>query len=313
MDVLVAHATEEARRALCAGLAPMDLTVVETADGEKARAILSRDHGPQVALLDWDLPGVSGLDVCRHLREGASPRPLYLIVVAPAARGRDVTDAAGAGADGYLWTPVAGDELRARIAFARSVLETRPAPPAVSAQEKALRCYDPLTRTHDRAQAVERLDQELARSRRERVTLGVAILDVDGLQPVNLRHGRDAGDEVLREVGRRVKGALRPYDVVGRLQSDEFLIITPRTGELDVAEALDRVRRTMSAKAFVYGREKLSVTVTLGGVTGSEETAEELIEMARPVLSEAKRSGGDNVIAGAKVVLESVLTNQWSE
>ncbi len=311
MEILVAHAADEARAALVSCLAAMDVAVVEAADGARARDLLSRPDGPSVALLDWSLPGMTGLDICRDLREDVRSRDLYLMVVAPAARKCEVTEAAAAGADDFVWTPVGADDLRSRVAFARAVLAARPAASPEGGDE-CLRCFDPVTKVHDRAQMVRRLDEELARARRERITVGIGILDVDGLGPVNREFGREAGDEVLCEVARRLKGTLRAYDVVGRLQSDEFLIITPRTGKYDIADALDRVRRAMAAKPFCHGDQCLAITVAIGGVTGAEETAEELIALARPVLGEAKQAGGDSVVAGVKVVLESVLTNQWS-
>lgn len=311
MDILVAHGVGEARAALASSLAAMGVSVIETADGVHARDLLSRADGPSVALLDWHLPGMTGLDVCRDLREGVGARPMYLMVVAPASRKCEATEAAAAGADDFVWTPVSGDDLRARVAFARTVLASRPAAPA-QGEDSALRCFDPITMLNDRAQMVRRLEEELARARRERTTVGIGILDVDGLEPVNREFGRAAGDEVLREVARRLKHTLRGYDVVGRLQGDEFLIVTPRTGEHDIADALDRVRRVVAAKPFCYGDRCLAITVTMGGVTGVEESAEQLIAMARPVLGEAKEAGGDNVVAGVKAVLEPVLTNQWS-
>jgi diguanylate cyclase (GGDEF)-like protein len=314
MDVLIAHGSDRARQALAASLRDgAGVTLVEVADGLSARDRLMRADGPQVALVDWDLPGLDGRQVCRRVRdqrEGAAP---YIILMAAVAAGVDLAAAAHAGAHSFVFTPVSAEELRARVAFG---LETHAAWTAVPTQAvtvAALHCKDPLTRLGDRAHTMQRLEEELARSRRERATLGVGILDVDGLGPVNARYGRETGDEVLREVARRLRATLRPYDVVGRLESDEFLIITPRTGELDIADALDRVRAAMSARPFVSGEEALAITVTVGGVNGSEENAEELVDLARPVLEEAKAAGGDKVVAGARVVLESVLTHQWSD
>jgi len=312
LDVLIAHADAEARTALAQGLADGDISIREASGGEAARSLLSRADGPRVALLDWDLPGMGGLDVCRLLREARPPEAPYLIVVTAPVHDRDVTEAAMAGADDFLVTPVTAAELRSRVAFARAAVEARIIVPRPGEAELSLRCFDPLTRVGDRAQVVRRLEEELVRSRRERVTLGIGILDVDGLNAVNEQHGHAAGDEVLREVAHRLKGTLRPYDVVGRLESDEFLIIIPRTGESDVGDALDRVRQVMAARPFCHGTECLAITVTVAGVTGAEEKAEELIAMARPVLSEAKAAGGDSVVAGVKAVLESVLTDQWS-
>lgn len=310
MEILVAHADAAARAALAERLDDQGFTVVEAADGETARGLLRSPQGPRVALLDWDLPGVGGPDACRLVREDAPSEAPYLVVMIPAAHRGDVAEVAAAGADDVVLTPVTGDELRARVTFAAASVEARSV--GAGEQERTLRCFDPVTFVLDRAQLVIRLEEELARSRRERVTLGIGILDIDGLRAVNEECGREAGDEVLREVARRLTSTLRPYDVVGRLEDDEFLVITHRTEELDVAEALQRVRRAMIEKPFCHGDDCLAVTVTVGGVTGAEESAEELIALARTVLAEAKQAGGDRVMAGAKVVLESVLTNRWS-
>lgn len=312
MDILVAHAVAEARAALVGGLAGTGMTVLEAADGETACRRLCRADGPFLGILDWDLPVAGGLDVCRRVRAATPPEAPYLIVLTAAAHGHDVSEAAVAGADDFVLAPVGGDELRARAAFARAVLEARSAAPGAADDERQLRCFDPVTGLGERGQLIRRLEEELARSRRERSTLGVGILDVDGLGPINEQHGRAVGDAVLAELARRLEGALRPYDVVGRLQGDEFLIITPRTGEYDIADALGRVREAVAARPFCHGEQCLEVTVALGGVTGSEESAEELIEMARPVLGEAKEAGGDRVVAGVKAVLEPVISNQWS-
>ena len=103
---------------------------------------------------------------------------------------------------------------------------------------------------------------------------------------------------------------LRPYDVVGRLDGEEFLVILSNTGEPDVAGVLDRLRRAMAAEPFAHGGHRLDVTVTLGGATGGEESAGELIARAQRSLDEAQAAGPDRVVAGPPPVLEAVLARE---
>ena len=152
-------------------------------------------------------------------------------------------------------------------------------------------CADALTGVLGREEAVGRLDDELARARREQQELSIGILDVDGLARVNERYGRPAGDAVLREVVRRLRAMLRPYDVVGRLGGEEFLIVLSKTGELQVADVLDRLRGTMAAEPFAHAGHELEITVTIGGVSGIDEPAGELIARARRSLDEAQAAG----------------------
>ena len=171
-------------------------------------------------------------------------------------------------------------------------------------------CADALTGVLQRDEAVQRLDEELARARREHQDLGVGILDVDGLARVNESCGRPAGDAVLREVVRRAKGALRPYDVLGRLDGEEFLIILSKMSEPDITKVLHRLRGAVSAEPFAHAGHEIEVTVTLGGVTGSEESAGELIARAQRSLDEAQAGGRDRVVAGRPPVLEAMLVQE---
>ena len=169
---------------------------------------------------------------------------------------------------------------------------------------------DALTGVLLRQDVVQRLEEELSRARREHQGLGIGILDVDGLARVNECRGLAAGDAVLREVVRRAKSELRPYDVIGRLDGEEFLVILSRTSEPDLSGVLHRLRAAMSAQPFSHDGHELEVTVTLGGVTGEEESAGELIARAQRSLDEAQAAGPDSVVAGRPAVLEAVLVRE---
>lgn len=312
MDVLVAHAGEQARKALVAGLAGQDLTIVEAADGARALDILTRPDAPALALVDWDLPGVDGTQLCRRARERLQGAQPHVILMTPNSVSRDFAEGARAGACGFMLTPVTGDELRARVEFASALVAQAATQPVMPGAHPMAGCVDALTKVSSRTAILRRLEEELSRSRRDRCTVGIGVLDVDGLERVNSSHGREAGDAVLSEVARRLKDTLRPYDGVGRLDGEEFLMVTPRTSELSVSDAFTRVRDAMARTPFLQGDEELAVTVTVGGTVGSEESVDELLEEAHEALKEAQAAGGDRVVAGVKVELNAILGDHWA-
>ncbi len=300
MDVLIAHGAESSRRSLAAALLPLGLRIAEAADGAEALDALFAEETPSIALVDWDLPRIEGPELCRVVCDFRIQNAPYVILLAAAAHTHEVPAGLQAGAHDCVRTPVAAAELRARVEMARRFMEL----PWGQANSG---CADALTGVLGREEAVGRLDDELARAQREQQELSIGILGVDGLAHVNERCGRAAGDAVLREVVRRLRATLRPYDLIGRLGGEEFLIVLSKTGELQVADVLDRLRGTMAAEPFAHAGHELAITVTIGGVSGIDESAGELVARARRSLDLAQAAGPDRVVAGRPAVLEAVL------
>ena len=308
MRVLVAHGSEKARQAVLAALAGLDVETGEAVDGSEALDVMLHDDQVQVALIEWDLPVLDGLELSEVVRDVHPGRAPHVILMTRAAAGRDVTTGLLAGAHDFVLTPASPQELQARVRFGLAAQELDPGPGDVC---DAFSRIDALTGLASGVGILHRLEVELARSLRDRASLGIGLLDIDGLEALNRRHGREAGDAIIREVGRRLRNTMRPYDGIGRLGGGEFLIVIPRTSESDVGEALGRVRAAIVAEPLLHGDERVEFTVTLGGATGSEESAEALLAGARKALAEAKAEGGDRVVAGAKVELEAVISDQW--
>ncbi len=115
MELLIAHADTATRRVVArlAGLVDEGLECIECGDGHEALELLLAEDAPQLAVVDGDLPGLDGLELCRlacQFHEGAPP---YIILLAGA--GHDVAAGLDAGASDCMRAPIDGDELRARI------------------------------------------------------------------------------------------------------------------------------------------------------------------------------------------------------
>jgi DNA-binding response OmpR family regulator len=123
MDVLIAHGSEASRRKLVRTLGGQGVGLVEAADGDVALDLLMTTGAPRLALVDWDLPGLEGPELCRLLRDFNLGRPPYIILLSQAGRACDVAAGLQAGANDIVLLPVAAKELRARVEYGRRVVE----------------------------------------------------------------------------------------------------------------------------------------------------------------------------------------------
>ena len=123
MRVIVADDDRTCRRPLEAMLVRMGHEVIVCSDGTEALQALQRDEVPQIALLDWMMPGMDGIDVCRKTREAIRREPVYIIFVTGQNETEDIATGLQAGADDYLTKPVNLKELRVRVSLGVRVLE----------------------------------------------------------------------------------------------------------------------------------------------------------------------------------------------
>ena len=125
--------------------------------------------------------------------------------------------------------------------------------------------HDALTGLANRAQFDERLASAIADSRRFGDILGLAYLDLDQFKPVNDRFGHDVGDEVLIEVGRRLKEEVRVQDTVARIGGDEFVMILPRLSSPDELENVaSRLVACIKEPVETSGGHTVMITASVG-------------------------------------------------
>lgn len=156
---------------------------------------------------------------------------------------------------------------------------------------------DPLTGALNRAGVELAVVDELAFSKRFTSPLSVIAIDVDIFKGINDTYGHPAGDETLREIIRRFRTALRPYDVIGRIGGDEFVIILRGATPENAALVAERLRKAVATVPFSFGKSTFSVTISLG-VT--EAKTKEGLEEADGALYEAKRAGRNRVVVNER-------------
>lgn len=156
--------------------------------------------------------------------------------------------------------------------------------------------YDLLTGLPNRTLLRDRMEQEMARARRDNTHLAVLFIDLDRFKNVNDSLGHAVGDQLLEEVGRRLRGAIREADTVSRQGGDEFLVLLP--GLKGVNEAGEIARKLLSelGRPYVLGRHELRVTPSVGISLFPEDSdsIDELIRNADAAMYQAKERGRYN-------------------
>lgn len=156
---------------------------------------------------------------------------------------------------------------------------------------------DNLTGFYQRRYFMQRLDEELALSKRYGLDLSLIMLDIDNFRQVN-EHGHQEGDKVLRDMAQIIRGVLRKNDIPGRYGGEEMLLILPKT-DGKAALQIARELRKQIEEEFTAGHP-YRVTVSVG-VSSLElcrsETAEELIRAADDAEIIAKKTGKNRVVA----------------
>jgi two-component system, cell cycle response regulator len=298
MKILVAEDNADFRFGLQHVLKGWGFEVVPVADGVDAWRRLREPDGPRIALLDWLMPGLDGPGVCREVRRRPAGPYIYLILLTGRADQQDIILGLEAGADEYLVKPVDLYELRARLRTGRRIIDLQE---QLLAAQEALRheaSHDPLTGLWNRAATLDRLERELARGRREAKAVGALMVDVDHFKRINDTHGHPTGDAVLCELSRRLPGAVRPYDTVGRYGGEEFLVVLPECDAVRTAQLGERLRQAVDATPLDLPDGAIRVTISVGGAaTGPPERADAvgLVRAADAALYRAKGGGRNRV------------------
>lgn len=162
---------------------------------------------------------------------------------------------------------------------------------------ETLALTDGVTGVSVRRHLLQRLDEELGRSKRLGLKLSFLMIDIDDFKRVNDEHGHLVGDVVLKGVAGTIRKNIREVDLVGRYGGEEFgvfLIETDESGAFFVAE---RIRHAVAGRSYRAYHEDLRLSISVGCSTyaGGDMTFEQLIENADAALYEAKRQGKNRV------------------
>ncbi|MGA3113588.1 MAG: diguanylate cyclase [Syntrophobacteraceae bacterium] len=156
---------------------------------------------------------------------------------------------------------------------------------------------DPLTGVSNRRALKERLKSELYRFQRYRQFFSMVLFDVDHFKVINDQYGHWAGDRCLKEIIKRIKPILRETDFMGRWGGDEFLVIFPGTDHESAAAVAERLRKLIQNTRFVYHKQEISLTVSIGvtEIQDSDTSQEMVFNRVDKAMYQAKKKGRNMV------------------
>jgi two-component system, cell cycle response regulator len=295
--VLVAEDDPITRRLLEVHLTRWEHEVTVCTDGNEAWRVLTREDSPRLAILDWMMPGMDGVTICRKLRFLEKPQYIYVILLTAKTEKEDVIEGLEAGADDYIAKPFHAHELRVRVRVGSRIIRLQDDLVAALEASQFRASHDALTSLLNRKAIMDFLEKELVRSDRDHTPLSVIMGDLDHFKRINDSYGHLAGDVVLKEVARRLMEAVRPYDAVGRYGGEEFIIVCPSCDEERSFGIAERLRDLISLKPLATSEGSFNITMSFGvaSVQGGGHTTDSVTRAADQALYKAKNLGRNRV------------------
>jgi diguanylate cyclase (GGDEF)-like protein len=301
LSVLVAEDDPVSRHRLHTVLSQWGYDVTSVVDGHEALREIRRPDGPNLAILDWSMPKIDGLQVCRAIRETGADQYTYIILLTSHDREDDVIEGFDAGADDYVTKPFDTRELRARVRSGARIVQLQRQLIAAREQLREKAMHDQLTGLLTRGAFFEIHDGEVARAVRTGAELALIMVDLDHFKQINDRHGHLAGDEVLRETARRLRSTFRRSDVIGRYGGEEFVVLALDCDAADALRLAERFRQSVCATPFATPAGPITVTTSVGVAAVSDVPASiGLLKAADEALYRAKGTGRNRVVGAAQ-------------
>ena len=273
--------------------------VMLATSGLEGWEILRQRGGPTLVISDWVMPGMDGIELCQKVRQSrAEEAYIYFLLLTSKDARTDLLKAMEAGADDYLVKPFDEQELRARLLVGTRILRLQQQLVEARESMRWAATYDGLTGLLNRREIVEALRRELARARREKKTVAVIMADIDHFKTINDELGHLAGDEVLTEVGRRLRSELRIYDAAGRYGGEEFLLVLSGCDLTSALIRADQIRLALCKTPIATAVKPQKVTVSMGVAVadgGTEVDLQALLHQADLGLYKAKQEGRDRI------------------
>ncbi|MBJ6724179.1 GGDEF domain-containing response regulator [Geomesophilobacter sediminis] len=298
MKILIAEDDPAFRKLLEKMLAHWGYDVVAARNGAEAYQILLSKDRPSLAILDWEMPELEGIEVCRNVRREIHDPYIYLILLTSHRREEDLVAGMEAGADDYLTKPYKQNELRVRLRAGRRIVELHEDLAAARDILYAKATHDSLTGLWNHEEITEILARELTRAEREGYCVSVIMADLDFFKKVNDTYGHLAGDAVLRITSNKLRAMMRPYDALGRYGGEEFLAVLPNCGKGCVGAYAQRFCLQIGSHPIDTSEGIIPVTMSLGVATTGRNLRWDcttLIRAADVALYRAKENGRNRV------------------
>ena len=265
---------------------------------ESVMGLMNAPDACDLIVISLTIAGTDGLRLTSHLRSQERTRGIPVLLIDDNNDIKRVAKGLDLGANDYLLRPYDKSELRARV---RTLLKRKLFQDKLRSNYEtslSLAVVDPMTGLFNRRYLEAHFPKLLEKARQEESrVLGVMVIDIDKFKSINDTYGHPVGDEVIKELGRRLSRAMRPSDLVARFGGEEFVILIPDTRPELLTQMAERVRTAIAGTPFVIEQntKTLDVTISLGvTAAGSQQKTlipDGILKVADDALYEAKHGG----------------------
>jgi two-component system, cell cycle response regulator len=296
MKVLIADDDSVSRKVLSGIVSDLGYEPVSVSSGEDALRSIKQNEC-HLVLLNWSMPGMDGLDVCREIRRLDNEFACYIIINSARKDSDDISTALKAGANDYIASKIDPVELKARIGAGMRSVQLEKRLIDLNNRLKFLVRTDSLTGLLNHAAILKELTMELDRGRRDATSTSILMIDLDRFKAVNDTYGHQTGNRVLVQFSNILGRSCRSFDRIGRYGGEEFLIVLPRTREEDSCSIGERIRSRIEDCQIDSEIENLRITCSIGCCTApkSEKHASSMVAAADSALFRAKNAGRNQV------------------
>lgn len=304
MRILIADDDPISLRVLGASLRKWGHEVVVARDGFEAWQSLREENAPMLAILDWMMPGLDGVEICRRVRKEITDSQTYIILLTAMRQKENLIEGLEAGADDYLTKPFDKHELRVRLQAGERIVElqqrlraqVRDLEQAIVERKRAeealrnLSLTDHMTGLYNHRGFFTLAEHQTKTARRTQQNGLLIYADMDGLKQINDTLGHHVGSQAITALAEILKQTFRDCDIVARLGGDEFAILAPNVPFEESESVANRLRGNIDLYNSESREFKLGASIGVVQIDHTSNlTFEEQMASADRAMYENKR------------------------
>ena len=300
LRVLIADDERISRTLLMRVVESWGYETVEADSGNKAWELLNQDEPPRIAIIDWMMPGIDGVEICRRLYQRSGKPLIYTILLTSKTDESALIYALEQGAHDFQTKPANPGELRARLLVGKRFVEADDRLNESLARVEQMAATDALTGVANRRHFFQLAERELYRTQRTQTPVALLVIDIDNFKEINDTYGHAAGDAALCHLVAVCQLSLRRTDIIARFGGDEFIILLPECDPPTALHTAERLRHSIYATPVPEKEQAFQIEVTIGVATSMggnypNEDIETLLRLADEALYEGKEAGRNRV------------------
>ena len=215
-------------------------------------------------MINWSKGDSDVSDICKKIRKLKGLKYIYILIVASRDMQDDLINIINAGANDFIFRPFSSQELFSRVRIADNISKLEVS--AGKSKKKIMKLVkeDPVTNLMNRRSLMDNILKEMGRASREMKFLTALMTNIRNFESIREKNKIEVIDSILEEFGRRVKSSCRPYDMVGRFGTSEFLLVLLDMEAKDAVKVANRMLSTIVKKEFHVKGQKVKIDLNIG-------------------------------------------------